>query len=438
MVHIRDIAISLIPPITDEISLDFDERVNLFIGPNACGKSTILRLIEFVHLTNRGDTIDQVPPPYPAFRPNPYDVHRESPICRLKTSIDWPRNNEGLAWNAVPLVYIPSTRVSLPPSFPVKILEDGPLPAIVNNPWEDLVNHSSTGVFFGHLVDWTIELAPTELAMNRRKQIQVAQAVQLGYSCSKRICSEVIAGNAPHPIVESDDLTGGEVERIVHNRMGIVTSDDVVGEPLFAGALSSGTQGTLMWVWALAFQMANHYSWTDGWDKRPAILLIDEIENHLHPTWQRRVIPALLEHFPGLQIFATTHSPFVVAGLRAGQVHLLERDDEGRVTATTNTEDVIGWTADEILRNMMGVDDPTDDVTAAAARELRELRNSTPENSEEAEAERQLRMHELRQLVDRDLLAGGPLAAQRELFEEHLAEALKEYRHSQSLNQENG
>ena len=117
---------------------------------------------------------------------------------------------------------------------------------------------------------------------------------------------------------------------------------------------------------------------------------------------------------------------------------MLERDDDGRVTATTNTEDVIGWTADEILRNMMGVDDPTDDVTAAAARELRELRNSTPENSEEAEAERQLRMHELRQLVDRDLLAGGPLAAQRELFEEHLAEALKEYRHSQSLNQENG
>ena len=48
----------------------------------------------------------------------------------------------------------------------------------------------------------------------------------------------------------------------------------------------------------------------EDWQKQPAILLIDEIENHLHPTWQRRVIPALLDHFPGLQIFATTHSPF--------------------------------------------------------------------------------------------------------------------------------
>ena len=41
-------------------------------------------------------------------------------------------------------------------------------------------------------------------------------------------------------------------------------------------------------------------------------------------------------------------------------------------------EDIVGWTADEILRNMMGVEDPTDDDTAAAARELRELRNELP------------------------------------------------------------
>ena len=109
-----------------------------------------------------------------------------------------------------------------------------------------------------------------------------------------------------------------------------------------------------------------------------------------------------------MQIFATTHSPFVVAGLKAGQVHLLNRDENGVVTATTNTEDIIGWTADEILRTMMGVDDPTDDATAAAARELRRLRQEGPRDTLEAEEQRQQRMTELRQLVDRDLLAGGP------------------------------
>ena len=170
----------------------------------------------------------------------------------------------------------------------------------------------------------------------------------------------------------------------------------------------------------------------------PAILLIDEIENHLHPTWQRRVIPALLEHFPGLQIFATTHSPFVVAGLKAGQVHLLNRDANGVVTASTNTEDIVGWTADEILRTMMGVDDPTDDATAAAARELRQLRNEGPRDTEDSEAARQARMQELRRLVNRDLLAGGPAATQRELFEQQFAEALEKYQRSRDLGQDSG
>jgi predicted ATP-binding protein involved in virulence len=158
----------------------------------------------------------------------------------------------------------------------------------------------------------------------------------------------------------------------------------------------------------------------------------------LHPTWQRRVIPALLEHFPGLQIFATTHSPFVVAGLKAGQVHLLKRDENGGVTASTNTEDIVGWTADEILRTMLGVDDPTDEETAKNAQKLRQLRKEGPRDNPEKEEERQQEMEKLRRLVDRDLLAGGPMAAQMELFEQQFAEALAQYRQSQTLNQENG
>ena len=206
--------------------------------------------------------------------------------------------------------------------------------------------------------------------------------------------------------------------------------------PVFVGELSSGTQGVYLWIWYLAFRIADHYG--SDWQPQPAILLIDEIENHLHPTWQRRVIPALLEHFPGLQIFATTHSPFVVAGLKAGQVHLLNRDEHGVVTVSTNTEDIAGWTADEILRTMMGVEDPTDEATAAAARELRRLRDEGTRADEREEEKRQTRMQELRRLVDRDLLAGGPRAAARELFEQQFAEALEKYRQSRDLGQENG
>ena len=97
----------------------------------------------------------------------------------------------------------------------------------------------------------------------------------------------------------------------------------------------------------------------------------------------------------------------------------------------------MGWTADEILRTMMGVDDPTDNETAKAAEELRKLRKEGPRDNEGEEERRQDGCRSCGQQVNRDLLAGGPMAAQRELFEEHLSEILKEYRKSKDLNQEN-
>jgi predicted ATP-binding protein involved in virulence len=129
----------------------------------------------------------------------------------------------------------------------------------------------------------------------------------------------------------------------------------------------------------------------------------------------------LLDHFPKLQIFATTHSPFVVAGLKAGQVHLLNRDENGVVTATTNEQDVVGWTADEILRTMMGVDEPTDQLTVDRANRLRELREKdalTPEEESE--------LNELRRQVNSDLLSkGGLLEEQRERYANLVREFLR-------------
>ena len=285
----------------------------------------------------------------------------------------------------------------------------------------------SNDYFNGHDVEIAFDKLRRIMGNDESKRKELTTIINSSYHCAKSICPEVLRDEFPRNI--GDDR---------RSAVGILTRDNASGEPLYLGSLSSGTQGTLLWIWALALKMAHHYDWQEGWQEKPAILLIDEIENHLHPTWQRRVIPALLhkDHFPNLQIFATTHSPFVVAGLKSGQVHLLNRDDNGFVTATTNTEDIIGWTADEILRTMMGVDDPTDDATAAAARELRQLRGEGPRETVEAEEQRQQRMVELRQYVDRDLLAGGTWKAQRELFEEQFSQALEQYRQSKNLNQD--
>ncbi len=213
----------------------------------------------------------------------------------------------------------------------------------------------------------------------------------------------------------------------VHHDMAVPTAydnPDGTSQSVFVGDLSAGTQGTLLWIWYLALRIASFYDFKGNWESRPAILLIDEIENHLHPAWQRRVIPALLKYFPGLQIFATTHSPFVIAGLKAGQGHLLNRNDDGTVVASTSEQDIVGWTADEILRTFMGVDDPTDELTATNAARLRALRRK--DALEGLDDHEQAELDELRTKAGADILAqGGMLNAQRERFADMVHDFLK-------------
>ena len=146
----------------------------------------------------------------------------------------------------------------------------------------------------------------------------------------------------------------------------------------------------------------------------PGILIVDEIDAHLHPSWQQRIIPTLTRHFPNLQIFCSTHSPLMLAGLREGQVQLLQRDDKGKVSVSRNEVDIAGWSADEILRNFLGVADPTDLETVGRLERLQQLRGKDELSTEEAQD-----LEKLRHAVRRDLLS-GPMSAQAERFAEEL------------------
>ena len=433
------------PPFASPVEFGFDERVNVFVGPNASGKSSLLRMLGMpVHDGGRHGGND-------AFQ---Y-------ICQfaITASEDWPvdRSDEyecAHRWAEMPWVQIPATRISLPWS------ESGNF----SKPWylsgtdatlDGIFRHGYVwDVFDGNLAEEALQLLSSEATQKddtgkRVKDIirlqgksvsefELKLAVGISHHCAKQIASEIVTGAVPTNLVGSEvDLVHDLLIRQPDVRLGMAV-DIVDGDSIAANYLSSGTQSSLLWIRFLALQMLYHYEYAEDWYKRPAILLIDEIENHLHPTWQRRVIPALLDHFPGLQIFATTHSPFVVAGREIGQVHQLIRDTNGLITAKTNTEPIKGLTSDEICRQYLEVQDPTDLATAEAAAELRQLRDEGPRDSAEAEEERQARMQELRRLVDRDLLAGGPMASRRELFEQRFNEALEKYRQSRGLGQDSG
>ena len=462
--HITGMSIGAIPPISERITMKFDEQVNVFAGANASGKSTILRWI-------RSETSKAVPDTWIK-----ESLEEGIDVDNLGVSEDWSDADMGRTMPGAPppVIFVGSIRPLLP-----DLLESDPGVSQSENANEILEED-----FSGTRVKLAIETLRAEVwdmkpdrstpyislkgdkwrnyykFPERHNLLKVNDVVD---RCVKLICGEVIRGSSSHNYVPGPDVRGylqgprGAEPINVHLDMAVDTNDirnfahmspyeapsasaysqDADALPIYAGAMSDGVQGTLLWIRWLALKMVSHYEFRTDWEEMPAILLIDEIENHLHPTWQRRVIPALLEHFPGLQIFATTHSPFVVAGLKAGQVHMLSRDGNGVVTATTNKEAIEGWTADEILRVFMGVDDPTDERTASAARELRTLRDEGVRADEKNEEERQAEIQRLRRIVDRVELS-GPRVAEDDRFLANLDAILEQHRQSQALNQENG
>lgn len=87
----------------------------------------------------------------------------------------------------------------------------------------------------------------------------------------------------------------------------------------------------------------------------PGIVLIDEIDLHLHPAWQQQIMPTLLATFPQMQFVVTTHSPQVLSSVKADSVRVLAIDEDGQ-TRPHGVEHSRGLRADPLLRDVFGVE----------------------------------------------------------------------------------
>ena len=79
------------------------------------------------------------------------------------------------------------------------------------------------------------------------------------------------------------------------------------------------------------------------------VVLIDELELHLHPTWQRSIVENLRETFPNIQFIGTTHSPFVIQSLRPGELINLDPDEFGEYSDKS---------IEDIAEHVMGIEIP--------------------------------------------------------------------------------
>ena len=119
------------------------------------------------------------------------------------------------------------------------------------------------------------------------------------------------------------------------------------GSVPFSG-LSLGYQTTLTWVVDLALRMYGRYPDDADPLSKPGIVLIDNIDLHLHPLWQRRLMDDLSASFQAIQFVATAHSPLIVQAAENAGVSVL-REESGEVLISSHAGSVSDWRADQIL-----------------------------------------------------------------------------------------
>ena len=119
--------------------------------------------------------------------------------------------------------------------------------------------------------------------------------------------------------------------------------------------LSLGYQTTLAWALDLASRLYEYYPDSVNPLAKPAIVLIDEIDLHLHPFWQRKILEYLTQHFPQTQFIATTHSPLIVQAATDANLVVLQ-EQGGQITIENRPGFRKSWRADQILTsNLFGV-----------------------------------------------------------------------------------
>jgi predicted ATP-binding protein involved in virulence len=150
------------------------------------------------------------------------------------------------------------------------------------------------------------------------------------------------------------------------------------GQMLPYTMLSDGTRNLVALISDLALRCAVLNPWMGKKiNEVPGIALIDEVDLHLHPSWQRQVVPNLLKSFPNIQFFITTHSPMTLASLEPyisdpdPNIFVLMRDNS-QVKVSPLKREVFG-TANHWLTDALGLDEPRSIEAEKAIQEAKKI-----------------------------------------------------------------
>ena len=318
----------------DELALDFRPNWNLLLGDNGVGKSSVLKAIALAlsgtdakeyagRLIKSGTHVSTITVETGARR-YVTELYRTDSEAEMKVPPTLPLSLEGwLAMGFPPLRALTWNRseetvraLGQPRPTSADLL---PLVKAEFDPRVD------------RLKGWLIDL--------HRQESTAAAADKVRFRRQREKLFEVIAALTP-------GLTLREAAFDPHRAMEILVQTDDGTVPI--EAVSQGTSSLIGWIGVLVQRLFDVYhDKSEPW-LEPALVLIDEVDAHMHPKWQRTLAPALQQVFPNLQIIGTTHSPLMVPSLDPEQVIVFKRQDN-KLSATQQSAVMKGYRADQVL-----------------------------------------------------------------------------------------
>lgn len=133
-------------------------------------------------------------------------------------------------------------------------------------------------------------------------------------------------------------------EHPVHGRLAVST-------------LSDGIRVIIGLVGDIAHRCVrlNPHFGADAAKLTPGVIMIDELDMHLHPEWQQLIVGALTEAFPLIQFIITTHSPQVLTTVKRESIRILAQDEDGIWSADMPDEETKGIESSSAMNDVMGV-----------------------------------------------------------------------------------
>ena len=126
---------------------------------------------------------------------------------------------------------------------------------------------------------------------------------------------------------------------------------------LEVGQLSDGVRNMIALVADIAYRMVrlNSHFGARAVKLTPGLVMIDEVDMHLHPEWQQQVLASLRRAFPAIQLIVTTHSPQVLSTVRKEHIRMLGSNMDGESVATEPLTHTYGRSSADVLQATMGV-----------------------------------------------------------------------------------